>query len=48
MQDDNVETSPNQDRIDWALRPATKEDAGRCETLLIESYSTMLPPNYDQ
>jgi N-acetylglutamate synthase-like GNAT family acetyltransferase len=41
-------TSSNQDRIDWALRPATKEDAGRCEKLLKESYSTMLPQDYDR
>jgi GNAT superfamily N-acetyltransferase len=39
--------SSNQDRIDWVLRPATKEDAGRSEILLMESYSTMLPQDYD-
>jgi GNAT superfamily N-acetyltransferase len=47
MPDDDT-TSPNQDRIDWALRPATKEDAARCEKLLMESYSTMLPHDYDR
>jgi GNAT superfamily N-acetyltransferase len=45
MPDDD--TSPNQDRIDWTLRPATKEDAGRCEKLLKASYCAMLAPDYD-
>jgi N-acetylglutamate synthase-like GNAT family acetyltransferase len=39
--------SSNHDRIDWALRPATKEDARRCERLLMASYSSMFPQDYD-
>lgn len=41
------DTSSKQDRIAWVLRPATKEDAGRCEQLLKDSYYTMLKQDYD-
>jgi N-acetylglutamate synthase-like GNAT family acetyltransferase len=42
------DASPNQDRIDWTIRPATKEDAGRCEHLLKESYCKIFVQDYDR
>jgi hypothetical protein len=41
------DASPKHDQINWIVRPATTADAGRCEKLLKESYSTFFPQDYD-
>lgn len=38
---------PRKERINWIIRAATLEDTAPCEKLLTESYSQLLPQDYD-